>query len=147
MHTSRTLTLSLAAALVFGAMPSRSMAQTQTTVLRGTAKDEAKQPYTDFTVQARELERGQMSNSVPLDQDGNFSLKGLPVQRYMIELIDSQGRVSCTEGPFEVTTNVAAIDVVLNCGHVPVGVLILGAAAAGGAVAGASVDAPASGSR
>ena len=147
MHTSRTLTLSLVATLVLGAVPTPSTAQTQTTIIRGTAKDEAKTPFTDFTVQARELEAGRMTNSVPLDQDGNFVLKGLPVYKYMLELIDPQGRVVCTEGPLDVTTTQPTLDVDVNCGHVPAAFLILGAAAAGGAVAGVTVDPPASASR
>ena len=143
MQTSRMLTLSLLATLALGALPTRSDAQTQTTTIRGSAKDEAKAPFTDFTVQARGIEGGRMSNSVGLDRDGTFELRGLPVSKYMLELMNRQGRVVCTEGPVEVNTTEPTLNVDINCRRVPTKALLLGALAAGGAVAGVTVGAPA----
>ena len=49
----------------------------ETASVRGTAKNEAKKPYTDYSVRARNVQQGQIGGTTQLDSDGNFSLANL----------------------------------------------------------------------
>ncbi len=138
----------LGLALGLAAAPATLMsAQSTTGLLAGTAKDEAKKPFGDYSVQARELEAGRLTGSMPLDKDANFVLKGLPAAKYVIELLDRNGKIVCTEGPFDLTQKLVKDDVVISCGHVPAAWWLLGAAGAAGVTAGVAAGATASPSR
>ena len=126
----------LAMALAATAVPvSLSAGGQQNVTIRGTAK-EAKKPYTDYTVQARNSQGGQIAGTVPLDQNGNFTLPGLPAANYVVELLDHNGKVVCTEGPFNLTQQLVKDNVNINCNKVPAAWWLLGAAAAAGITAG-----------
>lgn len=111
----------------------------QTTTIAGTAKDEAKKPYSDYTVRARDVSTGMIAGNVPLNTDGNFSLPDLSSSKYLVELVlhkNNRDRVVCTEGPFDLTQQMLKNDVVIDCGKVPAAWWLLGAAAAAGITAG-----------
>ena len=111
----------------------------QTATIAGTAKDEAKKPYTDYTVRARDVATGMIAGNVPLNTDGNFSLPDLSSAKYLVELVqhkNNQDKVICTEGPFDLTQQMLKNDVVIDCGKVPAAWWLLGAAAAAGITAG-----------
>ena len=115
------------------------LAAQQTATIAGTAKDEAKKPYTDYTVRARDVATGMIAGNVPLNQEGNFSLPDLASARYLIELVEhknNQDKVICTEGPFDMTQQILKNDVVIDCGKKPLALLLITGAAAAGITAG-----------
>lgn len=126
----------------------RPAATAQSTTLAGTAKDEAKKPFTEYTVRARDVKAGTIGGSTPLDVQGNFSLIGLTSQNYVVELLNKDGKVVCTEGPFDLAKQPIKSDVVVDCGGIPAAWWLVGAAAAAGITAGIiATGTPASGSR
>ena len=115
------------------------VAAQQTATIAGTAKDEAKKPYTDYTVRARDVATGMIAGNVPLNQDANFSLPDLSSAKYVVELVEhknNKDKVVCTEGPFDLTQTMLKNDVVIDCDKVPAAWWLLGAAAAAGITAG-----------
>lgn len=132
-----TMALSSIPAGAFAQAAARPAAQTtQSTTLAGTAKDEAKKPFTEYTVRARDVNAGTIGGSTPLDVQGNFSLVGLTTQRYVVELLNKDGKVVCTEGPFDLRQQAIKSDVVVDCGGIPAAWWLVGAAAAAGITAG-----------
>lgn len=135
MNTRRSCALVLVTALVGGLTPTSVWAQ-QGVSLSGTAKDEAKKPYGDYTARARDLKQGLIAGMAALDTSGNFALSGLQPASYVVELLDRNGKIVCTEGPFDMTRQAARDNVVISCGKVPAAWWLLGAAAAAGITAG-----------
>ena len=111
--------------------------------LSGEAKAEAKQPYTDYAVRARNVADGTIAATTVLDSQGKFMLDGLPAGKMMVELTKvGQNKVICSEGPFELKS---AADATQRFGKDKIGVvcntpaaawLLVGAAAAAGITAG-----------
>jgi hypothetical protein len=118
----------------------------QSATLGGTAKDEAKRPFTDYTVRARDAQ-GTVGATQPLDAQGNFTLSSLASTRYVVELVDKNGKVVCTEGPFDMAAQATKSDVNIDCNKVPAAWWLLGAAAAAGVTAGVVAAGDASPSR
>ncbi|MGC4082436.1 MAG: hypothetical protein QM736_10105 [Vicinamibacterales bacterium] len=145
MKSNRAGALALAFTLAASA-PTALLAQ-QSTSLAGTAKDEAKQPYTDYSVRARDVKAGTIAATIPLDTQANFSLTGLTTERYLVELVNKDGKVVCTEGPFDMSTQAIKSNVVIDCGKIPAAWWLVGAAAAAGITAGVVAAGPASPSR
>lgn len=112
--------------------------------LAGTAKNEAKKPYTDYSARARDVQQGQIVGTSPLDSNGSFSLTKLTQANLLVELVDKNGKVVCTEGPFDLSKQAQKNDVVVNCDKVPTAWWLVGAAAAAGITAGVTSGAPAS---
>ena len=108
----------------------------QTASVSGTAKKEAKKPYTDYSVRARNVQQGQIGGTTPLDSDGNFSLANLPPAQYAVELLNHDGKVVCTEGPYNLTQQLAKDSDNISCNKVPAAWWLVGAAAAAGITAG-----------
>ncbi len=108
----------------------------QTASVSGTAKKEAKKPYTDYSVRARNVQQGQIGGTTPLDSDGNFSLANLPPAQYAVELLNHDGKVVCTEGPYNLTQQLTKDGVNISCNKVPAAWWLVGAAAAAGITAG-----------
>lgn len=114
-------------------------------VLGGKADDEAKKPYTDYTVRARNVSQGTIEATVPLDSQARFSLTGLSTTNLLVELVNKDGKVVCTEGPYLLTQAAPQkTDVNIACGVPPAAWLLLGAAAAAGVTVGVVSDGPAS---
>jgi hypothetical protein len=112
--------------------------------MAGTARDEAKKPFPDYAARAREVEAGQIVSTTPLDENGNFTMTSLKATKYVIELTNKDGKVVCTEGPFDMTKSALKNDVVIDCDKVPAAWWLLGAAAAAGITAGTATGSPAS---
>jgi hypothetical protein len=109
----------------------------QTAAISGTAKNEAKKPYTDYTTRARNTQNGAIAGTVMLDQNGDFNLTGLAPANYVVELLDKNGKVVCTEGPYTLTQQaLTQSNVNIKCNKVPAAWWLLGAAAAAGITAG-----------
>jgi hypothetical protein len=147
MRMRQLVALGLSVTLASTAMPTLVFAGQQggqqSVTIGGTAKNEAKKPFTDYTVRARNTVNGAIAGQTPLDQNANFSLGGLPPAIYAMELLNHDGKVVCTEGPFNMTRDVLKDDVKIACNKVPVAWLLLGAAAAAGITA-AVVSGPSS---
>lgn len=124
----------VAAAVAVAVSSTNLMAQS--VQITGTAKNEAKKPFTDFTVRARDIAQGQIAGTSPLDSEGAFSLSTLTAGKYAVELVNKNGKVVCTEGPFDLTTQAAQNNVVIDCNKIPAAWWIVGAAAAAGITAG-----------
>jgi hypothetical protein len=146
MITARIGILALAIALA-GATSSSQSPPGATATLGGTAKDEARKPFPDYTVQAREIDQGHVIGAVPLTDDARFLLTGLPPSRYLIELIDRRGKVICIEGPFDMTQQLLKDDIVIDCGHNPALFWLLGAAGAAGVTSAVIIGSTASPAR
>jgi hypothetical protein len=133
----------LAFAMVTAVMPmSINAAGQQGATITGTAKKEAKKPYIEFTARARNTMGGQIAGTVMLDPDANFSLTGLPPANYVVELLNKDGKVVCTEGPFNMAQQSILERVDISCNKVPVAWWLLGAAAAAGITAGVLAASP-----
>lgn len=148
MTTRQVIATAVALAVMGGSTPMTLMAGAQqTATLSGTAKDEAKKPFPEFTVQARNvaIPGGPVAGSIALDTNANFALSGLMPSRYVIELLNKKGKVVCTEGPFDLTQPpMAKNDVVVDCNHVPVAWWLLAAAGAAAITAGIVSGGPSS---
>jgi len=131
----KTRMTAVAVALAMATSAAQLLAQSAS--IGGTAKDEAKKPYTDFTVRARDVAQGSIASTIALDATGNFTLPNLGSTKYLVELVNKNGKVVCTEGPYDLSARAYQNDVVIECNKkVPMSLLLLGAAAAAGVTAG-----------
>ena len=96
---SAPVVLAVVVSLTLGTSPALAAAS-QTVTVTGTAKKEAKRPYTNYTVRARQVDTGQIAASVPLDAAANFAFTDMTPASYLMELVNGQGKVVCTAGPF-----------------------------------------------
>ena len=121
-------------------MPILAQQAPPSVTLSGTAKNEAKKPYTDYTTRARDVQTGEIAGTATnADPDANFTIAGLPPANYVVELLNKDGKVVCTEGPFDMTQQFLKTDIDINCNKVPAAWWLLGAAAAAGITAGVVV--------
>jgi len=127
--------VAMAVAFSLATAPGALLAQ-QSTTLAGTAKDEVKSNRPDFTVRARDVAAGAIAGTTNLDAQGNFALPGLSGANYLIELVNKNGKVVCTEGPFNMAQQAIKDNVVIDCDKKPTALLLLAAAAAAGVTAG-----------
>ncbi len=112
-----------------------ALAQQAPGQLAGTAKNEAKQPFSDYVVRARAVATATIAATAPLDGEAKFVLPNLAVDKYLVELV-KKDKVVCTEGPFALTTtNPAKNNISISCGVPALAWLLPAAAAAGIAVA------------
>lgn len=142
MTLRQAMATAVAMAVMGGSVPSTLMAQ-QTATLAGTANKEAKKPYTDYTVQARDVNQGTIAGMIALDTDAKFALPPLTPSRYLVELLNKDGKVICTEGPYDVSkAPMAKTDVNIDCGHKALAWWLIGLAGAA-AITAAVVTGPA----
>jgi hypothetical protein len=147
MKTRQTVALALAMAFGTGVLMQPALrAGAQDGAISGTAKKEAKRPYTDYSVRARNVQQGTIASTVQLDQSGNFALASVDPANYLVELLDSKGKVVCTEGPFDLSKQPVRNNVNIECGK-PAAWLLLAAAGAAGITAGVVSNDPASPAR
>jgi hypothetical protein len=142
MKTHRIVALAVASALAVGTAQTALLAQSG--ALGGTAKDEAKKPFTEYSVRARDVSKGSIAETTPLSADGAFALGNLPAANYLVELLNKNGKVVCTEGPYDLTKQSGKSDIVIDCNKVPAAWWLLGAAAAAGVTAGVAAGGTAS---
>lgn len=121
---------SLAAMLAVGGAP---LLLAQQGGISGTATDEARRPYSDFSVRVRDPQSGQVFGTQVLDAQGRFSFGGLTLgQNYLVELIqtNANNRIVCTEGPFGLNQQLTSrTDVNIDCGGPPAALWLLAGAA------------------
>jgi hypothetical protein len=129
--------LALVGAMALGAAPTH--AQQPSGVLGGKAANEAREPYSNYTVQLRDAATGQIVGSSSLDAEGHFTVSDVVFnQRLLVELVQlKQKQTVCTEGPFLLTPSVPSkTDVNIDCGKVPAAFWILTAGAGTAAAVG-----------
>jgi hypothetical protein len=148
MRTRQTAALALAIAFGTGMtmQPVLRAGAKDTGNISGTAKKEAKRPFTDYSVRARNVQQGVIGATTKLDQEGNFALPSIDPANYLVELLDSKGKVVCTEGPFDLSKQPVKNDVNIECGK-PAAWWLLAAAGAAGITAGVVSNDPVSPSR
>lgn len=150
MRTRQTVALALAMTFAVGVImqPALIAGGQGSGLITGTAEKEAKKPYTDYSVRARNVQQGIIAATVPLDPQGNFQLTGIDPANYLVELLDKNGKVVCTEGPFDLTKLAQGMkrDVKIECGN-PAAWWLLAAAGAAGITAGVVANDPASPAR
>ncbi len=138
--------VSLAIVLASFAGPLAFAQQPAAGQLAGTAKDEAKKPYTDYDVRARSVANGRVAGTTKLEANAKFVLPKLDMDKFVVELVKNN-KVVCTEGPFELSTaKPEKNDVKISCG-VKTATWLLPAAAAIGIAAAVVSRGPASASQ
>jgi hypothetical protein len=148
MRIRQTVAFGLAVAFASGMImqPALSAGTQDPGSIAGTARKEARKPFTDYSVRARNVAQGTIASTVKLDTDGNFAMASIDPANYLVELLDSKGKVVCTEGPFDLSKQASKTGVNIECGK-PAAWWLLAAAGAAGITAGVVSSDPASGSR
>lgn len=105
--------------------------------ISGHARAEVNEPFTDHLVQARDIETGIVVATSELDEEtADYELASLPDGEFLVELLDDDGDIICTEGPFEIEPERALHeDRNIRC-DVPLAWWLLAAGAAAGVTAG-----------
>ena len=149
MRSRQTIAFALAFAFAAGMVVPpvlRAGAPEGAGAISGTAKKEAKKPFTNYSVRARNVQQGVVAATVQLDVNGDFALANVDQANYLVELLDSKGKVVCTEGPFDLTKQATKSGVNIQCGQ-PAAWWLLAAAGAAGITAGVITNDPASPAR
>ena len=129
--------VAMALATAMAAVPIVAQQAPPTVTISGIAKKEAKKPYTDYTTRARDVQTGVIAGTATnADPDANFTITGLPPANYVVELLNKDGKIVCTEGPYDLTKTFVKNEVDISCNKVPAAWWLLGVAAAAGITAG-----------
>ena len=123
---------SLCVLLALG-VPSMTAAGDLLGVLDGRVKADPKR-LTDYAVQLRDAQTGKLLKTVPVDAQGVFAAKDVPVGKpYLLELIRASAKNSplvCTAGPYQVSPDPKIkTNARLDCGRLPAAFWVLAAAA------------------
>jgi hypothetical protein len=139
MSTRRAVAFALALSMAIGTAPALVTVAAQTAgAIGGRANDEAKKPYTDYSVLLRDVVSGQVVSTVPLDTQGLFLFKNVDLsRRFLVELFNIKAnRVVCTEGPYTLSDKLMAkTDVNISCGNNAAWWLLAAGAGAAAAIA------------
>jgi hypothetical protein len=149
----RTFKAGVALALVGGVLlaPLGAAGRRQDGVISGSAIAEVKgkEPYTKYSVRARDVNTNQIVQSTALDAQAQYALNALAAGSFIVELVRDAapggqgGKVVCSEGPFTLRDQAAQnADSMLirgadiQCQNPAAAYWLLGAAAAAGLTAG-----------
>jgi hypothetical protein len=146
----RTITFGLTLALVGGLLLAPlSAAGRQNGVISGSAAAEAKQPYSQYIIRARDVSSNTIAQTTTMDANGEFALNGLAAGTFMVELVKGAtpngqgGKIICTAGPFTLQdANTQMNDLMIkkganvHCNRPVAAYWLLAAAAAAGIAAG-----------
>ena len=147
----RTLRAGLAVALVGSVLlaPLGATTRRQDGVISGSAVAEAKQPYSQYIMRARDVSNNQIVQSTTLDANAEFALNGLAPGAFMIELVKGAtpngqgGKVVCSAGPFTLQDSASQVNDLMikkganvQCNRPVAAWYLLGAAAAAGITTG-----------
>ena len=130
MAPQRFLAAGLAALLMAGGSP--ALAQQANGTIAGKATDEARKPYSNYSIQFRDTSTGQVAGTASLFTDGTFSFDELPLgKRFLVELRNvKDNKVVCTEGPYVVSASAPIKSGVnIDCGKAPAALWLLAAGA------------------
>jgi hypothetical protein len=157
----RTIKAGLALALVGGfLLAPLSAAGRQDGVISGSASAEAKKPYDQYIIRARDVSTNTVAQKTMLDANADFAVNGLTPGTFLIELVkDAQpngegGKIVCTAGPFTLQDSASQINDFMmkkganvRCNRPVAAYWLLGAAAAAGITAGIAAGGPVSGAQ
>jgi hypothetical protein len=157
----RTITAGLALALVGGfLLAPLSAAGRQDGVISGSASAEAKKPYDQYIIRARDVSTNTVAQKTMLDTNADFAVNGLTSGTFLIELVkDAQpngegGKIICTAGPVTLQDSASQINDFMmkkganvRCNRPETAYWLLGAAAAAGITAGIAAGGPVSGAQ
>jgi hypothetical protein len=146
----RTLKAGLALALVGSVLLAPlGAAGRQDGVISGSAAAEAKQPFNQYIIRARDVSNNQIAQSTTLDANAEFALNGLTPGSFMVELVKGAapngqgGKIVCTAGPFTLQDSTSQVNDLMikkganvQCNRPVAAWWLLGAAAAAGVTAG-----------
>lgn len=146
----RTLKAGLALALVGGVLLAPlGAAGRQDGVISGSAAAEARQPYNQYIMRARDVSNNQIVQTTTLDANAEFALSGLSPGSFIIELVKGAapngdgGKIICTAGPFTLQDSTSQVNDFMvkkganvRCNRPVAAWWLLGAAAAAGVTAG-----------
>ncbi len=110
------LALALQSAPIFAASANKApgttgaprVGQVGTGTLRGTARSSAGQILANHKVQLRNVATGQLAGSTTSDAAGAFSFTGLSPANYVVEILDSAGRIAGTSAVTAVAAGATA---------------------------------------
>lgn len=144
MSIRRTIAISLALMMAAGTTPALFAApQSGAGILSGKAES-AKKPYSNYTIQVRDVATGQIVTTTTLDLNDRFAVNGLVLPgKYVLELVTG-GTVKCTAGPYSLSSPsmVSKTDVNIACGGNAALWLLAAAGGAAAAIAVASNGSP-----
>lgn len=161
----RTVKAGMALALVgsFLLAPLAAAGRRQDGVISGSAAAEAKKPYTQYVIRARDVSTNLVPQVTTLDANAEFAVNGLMAGTYLIELVKGAtpsgqgGKIVCTAGPFTLQDGAAQVNDLMikkganvHCNRPVAAWWLLGAAAAAAGVTAGVVggdDAPVSGAQ
>lgn len=147
----RTYKAGLALAVI-GSMliaPLAAAGRRQDGIISGSAAAEAKQPYSQYVIRARDTSTNLSAATTTLDAAGKFALSGLTAGSFMVELVKGAapggqgGKVVCTAGPFTLQDAASQVNDLMikkganvQCNRQVGGLVLLGVAALAGTTAG-----------
>jgi hypothetical protein len=157
----RTIKAGLALAIVGGfLLAPLSAAGRQDGVISGSAAAEAKKPYDQYIIRARDVSTNTVAQKTTLDANAEFAVNGLTPGTFLIELVkDAQpngegGKIICTAGPFTLQDAASQINDFMikkganvRCNRPMAAYWLLGAAAAAGITAGIAAGGTVSGAQ
>jgi hypothetical protein len=88
-------------------------------VISGNALQEARRPYSDYLVRARDAETGQPAGLSRVGEGATFSVDMLPANRpLLIELHNTKDqRIVCVQGPYRLAPDAPVrTDLMIECG-------------------------------
>jgi hypothetical protein len=126
----RLLSLALIAALVTVGLPSATFAGPRlNSSVAGIAKDMAGKPLANTTVRLRNVVTGQLAGTARTSLSGAFTFENLASGNYIVETVDSAGRIMATSSSLDVAPGATLTGVAVTA---PAAAKQPGAAAAGG---------------
>lgn len=148
----RTLKAGIALALVGSVLLAPLSAATrQDGIISGSASAEAKKPYDDYIVRARDVSTNTIAQKTTLDANAEFAINGLVPGTFLVELVKNAqpngdgGKIICTAGPFTLQDSASQLNDLMikkganvHCNRPVAAWWLLGVAAAAGLTAGVS---------
>ena len=126
----RLLSIALIAALVTVGLPSAMFAGPRlNSSVAGIAKDMAGKPLANTTVRLRNVVTGQLAGTARTSLSGAFTFENLASGNYIVETVDTAGRIMATSSSLDVAPGATLTGVAVTA---PAAAKQAGAAAAGG---------------
>ncbi len=104
----RALALALIAAMVVGALPTPAQAkpgQATSGTINGKASDRRGEPLGVCNVRLRNVATGNLVQTVGTDSAGQFAFNNVPIGDYIVEIVDSAGKLIATSAPVTITSS------------------------------------------
>lgn len=130
MRSVVAMVLAVALATVTWSAPLQAVAKQEPGGVNGVARDAAKNPLGDHTIQLRNAQTGQLAGSSTSNAAGEFSFTGINPGSFVIEIVDAAGNILGTA----TATVTAGVVTTVAVTATALGVAAVAAGAAGGLV-------------